>query len=203
MSIQNAATGNTPGGPAAAFGDDRAQFVAVLAAEAGGVEMQKRAVKTHQIRSGASPHARASLTICVSRRASARATANPNGVTRYARRRSSSSSGAAVPVRRSGPVPASAESSCNVPALSCVAPPVRAATSRMIGSHAGPLPPVRSGCGTSPAGGEELVDFFGLEGHVFTRSGGRSRDRRAPRAAGRRDSPRSSSAAPRRRPSRT
>src|SRR6266581_3459696 len=70
------------GRPAEAPGVDRARLLAVLGAERGGERAKKRPVEAHQALPGARPHARASLTSCVSRRASARATAVPKGVIR-------------------------------------------------------------------------------------------------------------------------
>ena len=66
----------------AARGEDPGHVRRVLGAEARGVEVEERAIEPHQSLSGARPLWRASLSICVSRRASARATAVPKGVKR-------------------------------------------------------------------------------------------------------------------------
>jgi hypothetical protein len=62
----------------------RQEFVAVLGAEAAGVEVEQRAVDSgsRRLRAGVSPRARARRTSVASRRISARATAVPNGVSR-------------------------------------------------------------------------------------------------------------------------
>src|SRR5438034_9549765 len=70
------------GSHAPPFGEYVRHLRAVFRAKRGWIQIKKKLVKAHHVRSGAIPLARASLTICVSRRASARATANPNGVSR-------------------------------------------------------------------------------------------------------------------------
>ena len=62
--------------------EDGGHLLAVFGAEGGGIEMQEGAVGAHQAFPGAKPLARASFNICARRRASALATARPNGVTR-------------------------------------------------------------------------------------------------------------------------
>ena len=74
--------GHDPDGLAPALGMDGGHLAPVLGAERGRIEMEERAVEAHQAFPGAKPLARASRTSSVSRRASARATAVPNGVIR-------------------------------------------------------------------------------------------------------------------------
>ena len=62
--------------------EDGGHLLAVVRAERGGIQVQKQPVEPHQAFRGARPLARASASICASRRASAMATARPNGVIR-------------------------------------------------------------------------------------------------------------------------
>ena len=61
---------------------DGAHIVAVLRAEGRRIEPQEKVVEAHHAVPAANPRSRAILTSSVSRRASARATAAPNGVIR-------------------------------------------------------------------------------------------------------------------------
>ena len=67
---------------ATALGENGAHFVAILGAERRRISVQESPVEPHHALSTANPLSRASLTSCVSRRASARATIVPYGVMR-------------------------------------------------------------------------------------------------------------------------
>ena len=66
----------------AAEGEEGAEVLAILGAEAGGIEMEEGAIEAHQALPGAKPRARAMRTSCDMRRDSASATARPKGVMR-------------------------------------------------------------------------------------------------------------------------
>ncbi len=65
-----------------ALREDCAHFFFILGAKCRRIEVQQGPIKTHQALPAANPLCLASLTSCVRRRASARATAAPNGVIR-------------------------------------------------------------------------------------------------------------------------
>ena len=67
---------------AQALAENCRHLLAVLGAKRRWIEMEERAIEVHQDFPGASPLARASLTIRASRPASAIATSRPNGVSR-------------------------------------------------------------------------------------------------------------------------
>ena len=60
--------------------EDSGHLFAVFGAKRGGIEMEEGVIDAHYAFPGAKPLARASLSICASRRASAVATLRPNGV---------------------------------------------------------------------------------------------------------------------------
>lgn len=70
------------GGVPKAAREDGAHFTSIFMAEGSGVEMKEKPVEAHHALPGTKPLARAMLTRPVRRRASARATAVPNGVIR-------------------------------------------------------------------------------------------------------------------------
>ena len=72
---------HTAGGAQLDLKDGR-HLLAVVRAERGGIQVEKKPVDPHHAFRGASPFARARSSICASRRASAMATSRPNGVIR-------------------------------------------------------------------------------------------------------------------------
>ena len=63
-------------------GEEGAEILGVLGAEAGGIEVEEGAIETHQALPGVKPRARAMRTSWAMRRDSASATMRPNGVMR-------------------------------------------------------------------------------------------------------------------------
>ena len=63
-------------------GEEGAEILGVLGAEAGGIEVEEGAIEAHQAFPGAKPRARAMRTSWAMRRDSASATARPKGVMR-------------------------------------------------------------------------------------------------------------------------